>query len=313
MHNTFCDTPNTHSDCIQAETAAREAAQVKNMPYISPYNDPLVVAGQGTIGLELLGALPPAALKTVFVPVGGGGLIAGIAAVLKAAHPVPHSRWEEQASAHGPVHGGEPTPTGADQNALPVDHALPVDQEDRGGAAIRVIGCQPAASDVMRRSVACGGVVEEVADDEDGMTTLSDGTAGGMMLWWRGVWNLLYYLMYIERENASTPTPQPNNTHTHTPLGGVEPHTCTLQPCMDYVDDWVTVTEQEIAAAIVELHTQCNIHCEGAAAMTYACVQKYIQGHAHVGRAGGLVMVCCGGNAQGELLDRAQEVLLSNA
>lgn len=64
----------------------------------------------------------------MFVPVGGGGLAAGIASVLKAADP-----------------------------------------------AIRVVGCQPAASDVMRQSVAAGRVVEA-----DWRPTLSEGTVGGL-------------------------------------------------------------------------------------------------------------------------------------
>jgi threonine dehydratase len=51
--------------------------------YISPYNDEEVIAGQGTIGVELVAVWPRAA--TVLVPVGGGGLVSGIAAYLKPA------------------------------------------------------------------------------------------------------------------------------------------------------------------------------------------------------------------------------------
>jgi threonine dehydratase len=54
--------------------------------YIHPYDDLDVIAGQGTIGLELLRQMPRG-LKAVFVPVGGGGLIAGIAAYLKRLQP----------------------------------------------------------------------------------------------------------------------------------------------------------------------------------------------------------------------------------
>jgi len=49
--------------------------------YISPYNDPDIIAGQGTIGLEILEEFPE--VEKVLVPIGGGGLIAGIAIAIK--------------------------------------------------------------------------------------------------------------------------------------------------------------------------------------------------------------------------------------
>ena len=52
---------------------------------MSPYNDPQVIAGQGTIALELLEQLPR--LDVVYVSIGGGGLISGIGSVLKAFSP----------------------------------------------------------------------------------------------------------------------------------------------------------------------------------------------------------------------------------
>jgi threonine dehydratase len=70
---------------LDAELAARAHASRTGRVYVSPYNDPHVVAGQGTIGLELLEDLD--ALDTVFVAVGGGGLIGGIGAYLKARAP----------------------------------------------------------------------------------------------------------------------------------------------------------------------------------------------------------------------------------
>lgn len=82
---------------------------------------------------------------------------------------------------------------------------------------------------------------------------------------------------------------------------------------MDHVDEWVTVTEAEIAAAVLELHTLHNIPCEGAAAMTYACVRKYIAQRPEVGAAGGLVMVCCGGNTSEGLVEEAHAVLRGGA
>jgi threonine dehydratase len=60
----------------EAEARALELADEKGGRYVSPYNDPDVIAGQGTIGLELLQQLP--GLAEVVVPVGGGGLLSGI-------------------------------------------------------------------------------------------------------------------------------------------------------------------------------------------------------------------------------------------
>ena len=72
-------------DPLTAELAARHAAGATGRVFISPYNDPDVVAGQGTIGVELHRQLPqPGA---VFVAVGGGGLIGGIGEYLKAVSP----------------------------------------------------------------------------------------------------------------------------------------------------------------------------------------------------------------------------------
>lgn len=60
-------------------TKAKEIASANNYEFISPYDDPFIIAGQGTIGLELLNH----DFDYVFVPVGGGGLIGGIALALK--------------------------------------------------------------------------------------------------------------------------------------------------------------------------------------------------------------------------------------
>ncbi|WNJ16639.1 threonine/serine dehydratase [Pontibacter sp. G13] len=73
------------TDPLESELAAREASAQTGKSFISPYNDEAVVAGQGTMGLELFAQLPD--LSTVFVPVGGGGLISGTAGYLKGARP----------------------------------------------------------------------------------------------------------------------------------------------------------------------------------------------------------------------------------
>ena len=72
-------------DPLSAEIAARLAAEESGRTFISPYNDLQVVAGQGTIGVELVKQLP--GLDAVFVSVGGGGLIGGIGGYLKAVSP----------------------------------------------------------------------------------------------------------------------------------------------------------------------------------------------------------------------------------
>lgn len=140
-------------DCGEAEAAARRAAEDDDQTgergawrYISPYNDLEVIAGQGSLAVEMLAQLRSARQQqgkqppqprplAVFVPVGGGGLIAGVAAVLKAA----------------------------------ASDTMPL---------IEVYGCQPAINDIMRRSVAEGELLDlpEVAE----AATLSDATAGGV-------------------------------------------------------------------------------------------------------------------------------------
>lgn len=77
-------------DGLAAERAARALAGRTGARYVSPYNDPDVVAGQATIGLELVEQFADAGWRPpdeVVVAVGGGGLVGGIASVLDAAWP----------------------------------------------------------------------------------------------------------------------------------------------------------------------------------------------------------------------------------
>jgi threonine dehydratase len=69
-------------DCV---SAARERAAETGMVFVHPFDDPDVVAGQGTLGLELLDDVPD--LAKVIVPVGGGGLASGVAIAIKSARP----------------------------------------------------------------------------------------------------------------------------------------------------------------------------------------------------------------------------------
>ncbi len=76
-----------HGDTYdEAYTEARRLGRARRLTFIHPYDDPAVIAGQGTVGLEILrqAAVPP---DVIFVAVGGGGLIAGVAACVKALHP----------------------------------------------------------------------------------------------------------------------------------------------------------------------------------------------------------------------------------
>src|SRR5262245_38395314 len=73
------------SNLFEAGKHARELAARDNLVFVHPYEDPLIIAGQGTVGLEMLAALPD--LDMIVVPVGGGGLIAGIATAAKALKP----------------------------------------------------------------------------------------------------------------------------------------------------------------------------------------------------------------------------------
>lgn len=67
------------------ETVARQDADRTGRIYVSPYNDPQVIGGQGTVGVELLRQLE--GLEAVLVPVGGGGLVGGIGAWMKERAP----------------------------------------------------------------------------------------------------------------------------------------------------------------------------------------------------------------------------------
>jgi len=68
-----------------ARAYAHTLGEQRNLVFIHPYDDPLVMAGQGTVALEMLAAVP--VLDTLVVPIGGGGLIAGMASAAKALRP----------------------------------------------------------------------------------------------------------------------------------------------------------------------------------------------------------------------------------
>lgn len=92
------------------DDAAREAERLTNengYTFAHPFNDPYVIAGQGTIGLEILEQLPE--VEQVVVPIGGGGLISGIAVATSPTSLIAERLSEinsESLSAYAPVSCG---------------------------------------------------------------------------------------------------------------------------------------------------------------------------------------------------------------
>lgn len=74
-----------HGSVFEAFEKCDELRRERDLTFVHPYDDPAIIAGQGTVGLEILDDLPD--VDIVLVPVGGGGLIAGIAAAIKAKRP----------------------------------------------------------------------------------------------------------------------------------------------------------------------------------------------------------------------------------
>jgi threonine dehydratase len=72
-------------DFAEAKAHAYEIAREKGLAYIDGYDDPAIIAGQGTVGLEIVAQVPD--LDAVIVPVGGGGLLAGVSLAVKTLRP----------------------------------------------------------------------------------------------------------------------------------------------------------------------------------------------------------------------------------
>lgn len=99
----------TFDDAMQT---SREMAEREQRLYIHPFDDTLVAAGQGTIGVELLSTETTRPIDAILVPVGGGGLVAGIAAYVKAVAPDISVIGVEEASCdamHQALQAGTPT------------------------------------------------------------------------------------------------------------------------------------------------------------------------------------------------------------
>ncbi|MDX1618380.1 MAG: threonine/serine dehydratase [Balneolaceae bacterium] len=191
-------------DPYRTELHAKELARKnEDWVYVSPYNDLQVVAGQGTVGAEILEQADPP--DRILATVGGGGLISGIAGYLNERSP-----------------------------------------------ATRIVGCQPEQSPEMSVSVEAG----EYREFESG-PTLSDGSAGG-----------------FERDSI------------------------TFAMCRQWVDEFILVTEEEIAEAIRQMVASQRKLIEGSAAVAVAAFAKAAERF----RGQTVVIVICGGNISLETL-----------
>jgi threonine dehydratase len=164
---------NSYDDCYNY---AITLAKKENLAYVHAFDDPQVIAGQGTIGLEILQQLPN--VKNVIVPIGGGGLMAGVSLAIKESNP-----------------------------------------------GVRIIGVQASGAPAMVQSIKSG-VLEGTSD----VNTIADGIA-------------------VKK-----------------------PGDLTYSIIKEYIDDVVTVEEEEIARAILLLLERSKTIVEGAAATTIAAL-----------------------------------------
>jgi threonine dehydratase len=113
------------NDFGEAKARADEIAKEKGLAYIDGYDDPAIIAGQGTMGLEIVEQIPN--LEAVVIPVGGGGLLAGVSLAIKTLRPnvkIIAVEAENVASFSAALEAGKPTkivtrPTLADGLAIP--------------------------------------------------------------------------------------------------------------------------------------------------------------------------------------------------
>ncbi len=122
-----------HGDAYdEAYQHAMALAEKEGLTFIHPYDDPDVIAGQGTVGMEIL-RQHPGQLDAVFVPVGGGGLIAGVAAFIKYVYP------------QVKVIGVEPDDAPSMHHALQYHRRVVLDQVGifADGVAVRQAGREP--------------------------------------------------------------------------------------------------------------------------------------------------------------------------
>ena len=145
-------------DFGEAKAHAHEIAKEKELAYIDGYDDPAIIAGQGTMGIEIVEQVPD--LDAMIVPVGGAGLIAGVSLAIKALRPnakIVAVEAENVASFSAALEAGKPTqitmhPTLADGLAIPqvganafkiacplIDQTLTVAEEQIAVAILRLV------------------------------------------------------------------------------------------------------------------------------------------------------------------------------
>lgn len=197
----ICLVPGVYDDAYKRATELRDE---KGYTFIHPFDDEDVIAGQGTIGLELLDQLK--GIDAVVVPIGGGGLISGVAFAIKSLNP-----------------------------------------------EIKVYGVQAAGAPSMKNSVE-----HKQIERLDAVSTIADGIA----------------------------VKQPGEN--------------TFSLCSKYVDDIVTVTDDEVSSAILSLLEHQKLITEGAGAVAVAAVmfdKVPVEGK-------NVVCIVSGGNIDVNILDR---------
>ncbi|PYI77658.1 MAG: threonine ammonia-lyase [Verrucomicrobia bacterium] len=148
-------------DFAEARTRAHEIAAKDKQAYIDGYDDPAIIAGQGTMGLEIFEQVPN--VDAIIVPVGGGGLIAGVSLAVKTKRPkvkIVAVEADKVASFSAALKAGKPTrieiePTLADGLAIPqvgknafeiaksrVDRAVIVTEEQIALSILRIVELQ---------------------------------------------------------------------------------------------------------------------------------------------------------------------------
>ncbi|MDI3480671.1 MAG: threonine dehydratase [Tepidanaerobacteraceae bacterium] len=195
LHGSVYDEAYGEAKRLQKETGAT---------FVHPFDDPYVIAGQGTIGLEILDDLPD--VDAIAVPIGGGGLISGIAISAKSLKP-----------------------------------------------GIKIIGVQAKNMPSMAESIA-----QHRINTIDGMPTIADGIA------------------------VKTPGE------------------LTFGIIQKYVDDIITVEEDEIAGAILLLLERAKVVAEGAGAVPVAAILNRMEGF----KGKKIVAVISGGNIDVNMLSR---------
>ncbi|WP_109514059.1 threonine ammonia-lyase, biosynthetic [Pseudomonas ovata] len=182
----------------------------QGLVYIHPYDDPDTIAGQGTVAMEIL-RQHPGPLDAIFVPVGGGGLIAGIAAYVKYLRP-----------------------------------------------EIKVIGVEPDDSNCLQAAMAAG---ERVVLSQVGL--FADGVA----------------------------------------VAQIGQH--TFEVCRHYVDEVITVSSDEICAAIKDIYDDTRSITEPAGALGVAGIKKYVEQRGVQGQT--LVAIDSGANVNFDRLRHVAE------